>query len=159
MKIFENCTYFGCFSVYWYWELSRLFFSNFSFAEQLPFLRYIKTSLSWVLALPDGRSDSYFDVKFLAEHGERILEDLVISLADVIASIYLELMSVDGDMSTEVVSSSLVLCSLSTRELQKLRNEVTIVFFQFFGILFFFSWLNVPRFKSPQINDKFFYEF
>lgn len=55
-----------------------------------------------------------------------------------IASIYLELMSVDGDMSTEVVSSSLVLCSLSTRELQKLRNEVTIVFFQFFGILFFF---------------------
>ncbi|CAD6244392.1 unnamed protein product [Miscanthus lutarioriparius] len=74
--------------------------------------------------LVDGiRSDSYFDVKFLAEHGERILEDLVISLADVIASIYLELMSVDGDMSTEVVSSSLVLCSLSTRELQKLRNE------------------------------------
>jgi hypothetical protein len=55
------------------------------------------------------------------------LEDLVISLADVIASIYLELMSVDGDMSTEVVSSSLALCSLSTRELQKLRNEVIIV--------------------------------
>lgn len=55
------------------------------------------------------------------------MEDLVISLADVIASIYLELMSVDGDMSTEVVSSSLALCSLSTRELQKLRNEVIIV--------------------------------
>jgi len=55
------------------------------------------------------------------------LEDLVISLADVIASIYLELMSVDGDMSTEVVSSSLALCSLSTRELQNLRNEVIIV--------------------------------
>jgi len=55
------------------------------------------------------------------------LEDLVISLADVIASIYLELMSVDGDMSTEVVSASLALCSLSTRELQNLRNEVIIV--------------------------------
>ena len=55
------------------------------------------------------------------------MEDLVISLADVIASIYLELMSVDGDMSTEVVSSSLALCSLSTRELQNLRNEVIIV--------------------------------
>jgi len=54
------------------------------------------------------------------------LEDLVISLADVIASIYLELMSIDGDMSTEVVSSSLALCSLSTRELQNLRNEVAI---------------------------------
>ena len=55
------------------------------------------------------------------------MEDLVISLADVIASIYLELMSVDGDMSTEVVSASLALCSLSTRELQNLRNEVIIV--------------------------------
>jgi hypothetical protein len=55
------------------------------------------------------------------------LEDLVISLGDVIASIYLELMSVDGNMSTDVVRSSLSLCSLSSRELQKLRNEVIIV--------------------------------
>ena len=55
------------------------------------------------------------------------MEDLVISLADVIASIYLELMSIGGYMSTEVVSSSLALCSLSTRELQNLRNEVIIV--------------------------------
>jgi len=78
------------------------------------------------LRFGSARCDSYFNVKFLAEHGERILEDLVISLADVIASIYLELMSVDGDMSAEVVGSSLVLCSLSTRELQKLRNEVAI---------------------------------
>jgi hypothetical protein len=44
----------------------------------------------------------------------------------VIASIYLEIMSVDGDMPTEVVGSSLALCSLSTRELQKQRNEVTV---------------------------------
>jgi hypothetical protein len=55
------------------------------------------------------------------------LEDLVISLGDVIASIYLELMSVDGNMSTDVVCTSLALCSLSSRELQKLRNEVIIV--------------------------------
>jgi hypothetical protein len=55
------------------------------------------------------------------------LEDLVISLGDVIASIYLELMSVDGNMSTDVVCSSLALCSLSSRELQKLCNEVIIV--------------------------------
>lgn len=114
----------------------------------MPFLRYIKASLFGILTLPDGRCDSYFDVKFLAEHGERILEDLVISLADVIASIYLELMSVDGDMSAEVVGSSLVLCSLSTRELQKLRNEVTIVFFQFFSILFF-SLIKCARDQIP----------
>ncbi|PUZ75834.1 hypothetical protein GQ55_1G240400 [Panicum hallii var. hallii] len=80
--------------------------------------------LLFFLRFGSARSDSYFDAKFLAEHGARILEDLVISLADVIASIYLELMSVDGDMSTEIVSSSLGLCSLSTRALQKLRNEV-----------------------------------
>ncbi|XP_062219155.1 uncharacterized protein LOC133918993 [Phragmites australis] len=82
--------------------------------------------LLFFLRFGSARSDSYFDAKFLAEHGARVLEDLVISLADVIASIYLELMSVDGNMSTEVVSSSLALCSLSTRELQKLRNEVAI---------------------------------
>lgn len=55
------------------------------------------------------------------------MEDLVIFVADVIASIYLEIMSVDGDMPTEVVGSSLALCSLSTRELQKQRNEVIVV--------------------------------
>lgn len=83
--------------------------------------------LLYFLRFGSARSDSYFDAKFLNEHGARILEDLVIFLADVIASIYLELMSVDGDMSTEVVGSSLALCSLSTRELQKLRNEVIVV--------------------------------
>ncbi|TVU29943.1 hypothetical protein EJB05_21539 [Eragrostis curvula] len=82
--------------------------------------------LLFFLRFGSARPDSYFDAKFLAEHGARILEDLVISLADVIAGIYLELVSVDGDMSTEVVRSSLALCSLSTRELQKLRNEVAI---------------------------------
>ncbi|KAL5211376.1 hypothetical protein ABZP36_022223 [Zizania latifolia] len=78
------------------------------------------------LRFGSARSDSYFDATFLAEHGARILEDLVIFLGDAVASIYLELISVDGDMPTGVVGSSLALCSLSTRELQKLRNEVAI---------------------------------
>ncbi|XP_015689656.1 uncharacterized protein LOC102706720 isoform X3 [Oryza brachyantha] len=82
--------------------------------------------LLYFLRFGSARSDSYFDAKFLAEHGSRILEDLVIFLADAIASIYIELISVDGDMATDVVGSSLALCSLSTRELQKLRNEVAI---------------------------------
>lgn len=82
--------------------------------------------LLFFIRFGSARSDSYFDAKFLAENGARILEDLVIFLADVIASIYLEIMSVDGDMPTEVVGSSLALCSLSTRELQKQRNEVAI---------------------------------
>uniref|UniRef100_R7W935 Uncharacterized protein n=1 Tax=Aegilops tauschii TaxID=37682 RepID=R7W935_AEGTA len=79
--------------------------------------------LLFFIRFGSARSDSYFDTKFLAENGARILEDLVIFLADVIASIYLEIMSVDGDMPTKVVGSSLALCSLSIRELQKQRNE------------------------------------
>uniref|UniRef100_A0ACD5W8S3 Uncharacterized protein n=1 Tax=Avena sativa TaxID=4498 RepID=A0ACD5W8S3_AVESA len=82
--------------------------------------------LLFFIRFGSARSESYFDAKFLAENGARILEDLVIFLADVISSIYLEIMSVDGDMPTEVVGSSLALCSLSTRELQKQRNEVAI---------------------------------
>ncbi|XP_047091178.1 uncharacterized protein LOC124703018 [Lolium rigidum] len=82
--------------------------------------------LLFFIRFGSARSDSYFDAKFLAQNGARILEDLVIFLADVIASIYLEIMSVDGDMPTEVVGSSLALCSLSTRQLQKQRNEVAI---------------------------------
>ncbi|XBH55708.1 hypothetical protein VPH35_077735 [Triticum aestivum] len=82
--------------------------------------------LLFFIRFGSARSDSYFDTKFLAENGARILEDLVIFLADVIASIYLEIMSVDGDMPTKVVGSSLALCSLSIRELQKQRNEVAI---------------------------------
>lgn len=79
--------------------------------------------LLYFLRFGSARSYSYFDAKFLAEHGARILEDLVIFLADAVASIYIELISVDGDMPTDVVGSSLALCSLSTRELQRMRNE------------------------------------
>ncbi|XAR60983.1 hypothetical protein NMG60_11034549 [Bertholletia excelsa] len=51
---------------------------------------------------------------------------MVITVADGIASMYLELISVDGNMSDEMASLGLMLCSLSTRELQKLRNEVAL---------------------------------
>jgi hypothetical protein len=53
---------------------------------------------------------------------------MLIFLADGIASVYLELISVDGDWYSEEMDniSSLVLCSLSTRALQKLRNEVLL---------------------------------
>ncbi|KAJ4755898.1 hypothetical protein LUZ62_090303 [Rhynchospora pubera] len=73
------------------------------------------------------RNPSYYDTKFFTEHGIQILEDMLIFLADGIASVYLELISVDGYYwySEEMDNSSaLVLCSLSTRALQKLRNEL-----------------------------------
>lgn len=60
------------------------------------------------------------------KHGVSILEDLVISLADGIVSIYLELISVDSNFSDELDSLSLALCTLSTRALQRLRNEVQV---------------------------------
>lgn len=50
----------------------------------------------------------------------------MITLADGIASVYLELISVDGNMSNEINYLGLMLCALSTRELQKLRNEVQL---------------------------------
>lgn len=45
-------------------------------------------------------------------------------LADTIASIYVEFISIDSDISTEMNGYGLTLCSMSTRTLQKLRNEV-----------------------------------
>lgn len=56
-----------------------------------------------------------------------ILEDLVIMLADVITNIYLELISVDSSMSSEMNGFGSNLCSLSTRALQRLRNEVILL--------------------------------
>lgn len=55
------------------------------------------------------------------------MEDLVITLADGIASIFLELISVDGNLSNKMNSLGLALCTLSTRALQRLRNEVVFV--------------------------------
>ncbi|XP_068663016.1 uncharacterized protein [Aristolochia californica] len=67
-----------------------------------------------------------YDDTLLIQKGVDILEDLVITLADGIASIYLELISVDSKISAEMNTSGLTLCSLSTRSLQKLRNEVLL---------------------------------
>ncbi|KAF6170752.1 hypothetical protein GIB67_015704 [Kingdonia uniflora] len=69
---------------------------------------------------------SCYDLKFLVQHGVDILEDLVITLSDGITGLYLELISVDSDMSSEMSRLGLDLCSLSTRALQRLRNEVAL---------------------------------
>lgn len=71
-----------------------------------------------------GREGCCYDCSLFTQYGVDILEDLVITLADAIASLYLELISVDGNMSNEINSICLMMCTLSTRELQKLRNEV-----------------------------------
>ncbi|KAJ6840280.1 uncharacterized protein M6B38_311590 [Iris pallida] len=72
------------------------------------------------------RTASFYDSRFLTLHGVDILEDLVITMADGIARIFLELISVDSNMSNEIDASGLVLCTLSTRALQRLRNEVAL---------------------------------
>ncbi|OWM82884.1 hypothetical protein CDL15_Pgr005284 [Punica granatum] len=72
------------------------------------------------------RDGSYYNSSLFISEGISILEDLVIVLADGIASIYLELISVDGSLSNEMNTLSSGLCSLSTRSLQKLRNEIAL---------------------------------
>ncbi|XP_026433604.1 uncharacterized protein LOC113331039 isoform X6 [Papaver somniferum] len=67
-----------------------------------------------------------YDVNLFVLFGVDILEDLVINLADGITSNYLELISVDSNMSKDMNRLGLILCSMSTRELQKLRNEVAL---------------------------------
>lgn len=71
-----------------------------------------------------GRKPGFYNDSLFMEHGVSILEDLVIILADGIASMYLELISVDSSISNEMNNLGLSLCTLSTRALQKLRNEV-----------------------------------
>lgn len=72
------------------------------------------------------RECSYYDHNIYPVHGAAILEDLIINLADAMASMYLELISVDSDISEKISNSGLSLCTLSTRALQKLRNEVAM---------------------------------
>lgn len=74
------------------------------------------------------RTSGYYDRCLFIQHGVSLLEDLVITLADGIASMYLELISVDSSTSSEMNSLGLSLCSLSTRALQRLRNEVPVFF-------------------------------
>lgn len=67
---------------------------------------------------------SCYDLSLFRTHGVAILEDFMITLADGVASIYLELISVDSKFSNEMNSGGLDICNLSSRALQKLRNEV-----------------------------------
>ncbi|CAK7349357.1 unnamed protein product [Dovyalis caffra] len=85
------------------------------YAELLYFLRF--GSL---------RKSCCYDCRLFVLHGDSILEDLVITLADGIASVYLELISVDGNLSNEMNSLDMFMCNLSTRALQRLRNEVAL---------------------------------
>ncbi|XVF21404.1 hypothetical protein REPUB_Repub12eG0087600 [Reevesia pubescens] len=85
------------------------------YAELLYFLRF--GSL---------RKGCCYDQSLFTLYGDSILEDLVITLADGIASTYLELISVDGNLSDEVNSLGLTICNMSTRALQRLRNEVAL---------------------------------
>lgn len=72
------------------------------------------------------REDCSYDSGLFMIHGVSILEDLVITLSDGIVSIYLELISVDSNFSDEMDGVSFALCTLSTRALQRLRNEVAL---------------------------------
>ncbi|OVA01595.1 Uncharacterized protein family Ycf55 [Macleaya cordata] len=67
-----------------------------------------------------------YDMSLFTRYGVEILEDLVIKLADGVTSNYLELISVDSNMSNDMNRLGLILCSMSTRELQRLRNEVAL---------------------------------
>ncbi|ESQ32408.1 hypothetical protein EUTSA_v10004024mg [Eutrema salsugineum] len=69
---------------------------------------------------------SCYDLGLFRTHGVAILEDFMITLADGVASIYLELISVDSKFSSEMNSAGLDICNLSSRALQKLRNEVAL---------------------------------
>ncbi|XP_020107429.1 uncharacterized protein LOC109723468 isoform X3 [Ananas comosus] len=84
------------------------------------------SDLLFFLRFGSLRNGCCYDTKFLTENGVIILEDLVIWLADVTASFYLELVSIDGDTPSEISVLGLSLCSLSTRSLQRLRNEVAL---------------------------------
>ncbi|PKA51198.1 hypothetical protein AXF42_Ash010638 [Apostasia shenzhenica] len=82
--------------------------------------------LLFFLRFSSLRTGFCFGTKFLTEHGVEILEDLVITLADVVASIFLELISVDSDIANELYALVFKICPLSTRAIQRLRNEVVL---------------------------------
>ncbi|PON70787.1 phosphoglycolate phosphatase [Parasponia andersonii] len=78
------------------------------------------------LSFGSVREDCCYDKSLFFSNGISILEDLLINMADGMASIYLELISVDSNVSNEMNSLCLALCTLSTRALQRLRNEVAL---------------------------------
>ncbi|XP_057776717.1 uncharacterized protein LOC130995449 isoform X2 [Salvia miltiorrhiza] len=79
--------------------------------------------LVYALKFGSSRKGGYYNSTLFIQHGVAILEDLLITLADGIASMYLELISVDSSLSNEMNNLGLSLCTLSTRALQRLRNE------------------------------------
>ncbi|XP_024974352.1 uncharacterized protein LOC112512558 [Cynara cardunculus var. scolymus] len=97
-------------------------------------LQYIKksgkeelyTELVYILRFGALSQECCYDYNFFTLHGVTVLEDMVITLAEGIASMYLELISVDSDISNEMNNLGLSLCTLSTRALQRLRNEVAL---------------------------------
>ncbi|XP_044491692.1 uncharacterized protein LOC123215593 isoform X2 [Mangifera indica] len=88
--------------------------------------RDLYAELVYFLRFDCPRKGCCYDKTLFSLYVDSILEDLVITLADGIASIYLELISVDGNLSNEINSLGLVMCNLSTRALQRLRNEVAL---------------------------------
>ncbi|CAL0304516.1 unnamed protein product [Lupinus luteus] len=84
------------------------------------------SELLWYLTFGSLREQCCYESSIFTLHGISILEDLVIALADGVASIYLEFISVDSDVPSKTNSLDISFCALSTRELQKLRNEVTL---------------------------------
>ncbi|KAJ7961505.1 Phosphoglycolate phosphatase [Quillaja saponaria] len=78
------------------------------------------------LSVGSLRDGCPYDNSLFMLHGVSILEDLVITLADGVASLYLELISVDSNVLSEVKSLDLALCTFSTRTVQRLRNEFAL---------------------------------
>ncbi|PIN22759.1 hypothetical protein CDL12_04520 [Handroanthus impetiginosus] len=87
---------------------------------------HLYAELVYALKFGSSRKGGYYNGSLFIQHGVAILEDLLITLADGIASMYLELISVDGSLSNEMNNLGLSLCTLSTRALQRLRNEVAL---------------------------------
>ncbi|CAI9107455.1 OLC1v1006808C1 [Oldenlandia corymbosa var. corymbosa] len=84
------------------------------------------TELIGTLRFGSAGLSGCYDPNLFTKHGVSILEDLVITLADGIATMYVELISVDSSVTAEMNCLGSNLCSLSTRALQKLRNEVAL---------------------------------
>lgn len=87
----------------------------------------LHADLLYFLCYGTKRIGSYCSYDLLAKHAVDILEDLVISLADGIASMCLELISVDNDTLSEIGLMNLIQPSyMATRSLERFRNEVAL---------------------------------
>lgn len=87
----------------------------------------LHADLLYFLCLGSRRTGSYCSYDLLVRHAVDILEDLVIALADGIATMYLELISVDNITLSESGLTNLVQPSyMATRSLERFRNEVAL---------------------------------